>query len=75
MRKPDPVREVTQTIPVENLDARAQERARHLRKVYGWTLYAFQDGPPATARWIVSANCPFHDDTRDWSVVDLGETK
>lgn len=73
MRREEPRKDVTKVKPVGELDAQAQARARHLLAVYGWTLYVFHDGPPNAGRDIVSANCPFADDTRDWSVVQFEE--
>lgn len=71
-KREEPRMEVTRTKPLAELDDRAQERARTLRTKYGWTLYTFRDGGPE-GRWIVSANLPFSDDTRDWHVVTFPE--
>lgn len=62
----EPVREVTQTIPVEKLDARAQVNARVKWEMFRETVYAYDD----VARWICSVNQPHADDGRKWFKVE-----
>lgn len=75
MKKPEPVPEVTRGIDIAKLDGRAQDRARMLRKKYGWVLYVYHDGPPNAGLDIVSANGPMPGDTRAWFQIEgLDET-
>lgn len=66
-------RDVTQTIPIASLDARAQERARTLRAKYGWQLFTYHDGPPDAGRDIVGANLPTVDDGYEWFRIEFPE--
>ena len=70
-----PRREVTQTKHVIELDVPAQIRANELRAKYGWELYAYHDGPPNAGRWIVGANLPTTDDTREYFRIQFDEAK
>ena len=53
----------------------AQIRANELRAKYGWELYAYHDGPPGAGRWIVGANLPTTDDTREYFRIQFDEAK